>query len=455
MSMKLILLGTGTSTGVPEAGCSCYICQSSDTRDKRQRSSALLVSSRGTRILIDCGPDFWQQSNYIGLDRIDAIVLTHEHCDHTYGIDDLRTIRGSRITLYGQERVLEAQRRRLSYIFGPKPYPGTAELSLQAVEPDRTFCVEDVEVQPILLLHGALPIYGYRFHELGTESTADLCYITDMKSIAPEEWAKVDDCCGLVINALRYLREHPSHQNVLDVIDALGRLRQRPECTVLTHLSHHAPSYERLSAMLPVGLSVGYDYMCIDNRDGRVQLYPFEHGTSLYHLESIVSEDWSAMESMQKEQRQHYADTLLSDSSSTYSSLLMNSLPNGAQIGIHLSLSPVLYPQSVAQLQEMLTKAVHRLLAFYSVPAEDYERYYCVVPLEGTGLPWYEFKLGVYVNDTTEALLGSYALEDAHSLGQLLGKEVDIITTESQLTAYISRSLRDLMARCYGSSLLN
>lgn len=453
--MKLILLGTGTSTGVPEAGCSCYICQSSDRRDKRQRSSALLVSSSGTRILIDCGPDFWQQSNYIGLDRLDAIVLTHEHCDHTYGIDDLRTIRGNRITIYGQARVLEAQRQRLSYIFGPQPYPGTADLCLQAVERDTRFCIEDIEVQPIELWHGKLPIYGYRFHEQGTDTSEDLCYITDMKSIAPEQWAKVDGCRGLVINALRYLREHPSHQNVLDVLAGLEQLSQRPERAVLTHLSHHAPSYERLSTMLPEHIAVGYDYLCIDNRGGRIELYPFSQGTPLYHLESIASEDWAELESMQSRQRAHYAELVAEQGSSIYSSLLMNTLSDGAQLGIYLSLSPCLYPQSQEQLLETLHQSVYRLLDFYQVAPENYASYYQLQPYYEDAQCWREFRLGLYVNDCTAPLLGTYTLDKPQSLRQLLGRKVDIITIESQLTAYISKSLRGLIPREYGSSLLN
>lgn len=184
--MKVILLGTGTSTGIPEVGCGCPACHSDDPRDRRLRSSALVITDSGQRILIDCGPDFHEQAVSLRLDRIDAILLTHEHYDHTFGLDDVRTIAWRQeLPIYGQERVLESVRSRMHYAFGPHPYPGTPRLVLCPIKEgrDATFELFGEQVTPIFLDHGTLPIVGYRI--------GGLTYITDMKAITPEEWAKV------------------------------------------------------------------------------------------------------------------------------------------------------------------------------------------------------------------------------------------------------------------------
>lgn len=254
-SIQVILLGTGTSTGIPEVGCGCPVCRSTDPYDHRLRTSALIVTPAGKRILIDCGPDFHAQATRIGLDRVDAILLTHEHYDHTYGLDDLRTIAWrNEIPIYGQARVLDSVRERMHYVFSSNPYPGTPRFKLCPIEEGATsaFQLFDITVTPISHMHGRLPIVGYRLGEVS--------YITDMKSIEPEEWAKVDGSKLLVINALRYQRPHPSHQSVLDVEALLPTLRQRPELTLLTHLSHHAPSHAQLIELLPADLQPAHDW---------------------------------------------------------------------------------------------------------------------------------------------------------------------------------------------------
>lgn len=268
MAMRLIFLGTGTSTGIPEVGCGCMCCRSGDSRDKRLRTSAMVLTSSGKRILIDCGPDFRQQATHIGLDAIDAILLTHEHYDHVYGLDDLRTIAWKQeIPIYGQAKVLGAVQKRMHYVFSPNPYPGTPKLVLRELAPDERITIGDVEISPIVVMHGSLPIYGYRFHEIGTDDTEDLSYITDMKSIDPVEWSKVEGSRLLVINALRHIKEHPSHQNLLDVERLVGSLRQKPELTLITHLSHHAPKHEdlrRLMSGFAVPMLPAYDYAVVD-----------------------------------------------------------------------------------------------------------------------------------------------------------------------------------------------
>ena len=294
--MKVILLGTGTSTGIPEVGCGCPVCHSGDPRDRRLRSSALIITDSGKRILIDCGPDFHEQAVRLHLDRIDAILLTHEHYDHTFGLDDVRTIAWRQeLPIYGQARVLETVRERMHYAFGPNPYPGTPRLTLCPIDEDGegSFELLGEKVTPLFFDHGSLPIVGYRI--------GAFTYITDMKTISESEWMKVDGSELLVINALRYQRPHPSHQSILDVEALLPKLHHRPQLTLLTHLSHHAPSHQQLLSMLPEGLQPGYDGQCITLSEGRVSetpLPPYEEPFSYRDLGRIAyAEAWA----MQKE----------------------------------------------------------------------------------------------------------------------------------------------------------
>ena len=301
--MKVILLGTGTSTGIPEVGCGCPACHSDDPRDRRLRSSALVITDSGQRILIDCGPDFHEQAVSLRLDRIDAILLTHEHYDHTFGLDDVRTIAWRQeLPIYGQERVLESVRSRMHYAFGPHPYPGTPRLVLCPIKEgrDATFELFGERVTPIFLDHGTLPIVGYRI--------GGLTYITDMKAITPEEWAKVEGTQLLVINALRYQRPHPSHQSVLDVQEHLSRLPRRPQLTLLTHLSHHAPLHRQLQALLPTDLQPAYDGQCLEIAQGRVEEYslpPYEEPFVYRDLGRIAyAEAWELQRSLFEAQLQ-------------------------------------------------------------------------------------------------------------------------------------------------------
>lgn len=261
--MKLILLGTGTSTGVPEVGCNCSLCKSSDWHDRRLRTSALVITDEGRRILIDCGPDFRQQALTIGLDSLDAILLTHEHYDHVYGLDDLRTIAWAKsIPIYGEARVLQAVRERMHYAFSPNPYPGTPRLELIPVEDGQVIDVAGVAVEAIRVEHGTLPILGYRIGEVG--------YITDMKTAPGESLSRLVGIRLLVINALRKTKPHPSHQSVDDVVALIKAMDERPELTILTHLSHHAPNYAELTASLPPHIRSGYDFACYHLAGGTI-----------------------------------------------------------------------------------------------------------------------------------------------------------------------------------------
>lgn len=267
--MRIILLGTGTSTGVPEVGCYCGLCQSTDPRDRRLRTSALVITDEGRRILIDAGPDFRQQALRIGLDALDAIVLTHEHYDHVYGLDDLRTIAWRHeLPIYGQARVLDAIRSRMHYVFGEHPYPGTPKIRLCEIEAGKSFEVHGLKVLPIEVMHGNLPILGYRFGD-------QIAYVTDMKTMADSQISQLEGVRLFVVNALRYYKEHPSHQSVVDLEALLSRFSKRPDLSVITHLSHHAPTHAALEALLPNDIRPGYDFACYDVGEEGISSYPF------------------------------------------------------------------------------------------------------------------------------------------------------------------------------------
>lgn len=445
--MKLILLGTGTSTGVPEVGCACYICKSANPRDKRLRTSALLLTSRGKRILIDCGPDFRQQALHIGLGRIDAIVLTHEHYDHVYGLDDLRTIAWRELLpIYGQERVLDAVRQRMHYVFSPTPYPGTPQLDLRVLGQDEVLTIDGLEIRPIVVNHGKLPIYGYRFHEEGRDKSQDIVYITDMKSITPEEWLKVEGCRLLVINALRYLREHPSHQNVLDVQHYLGELAVRPQTTVLTHLSHHAPDYTRLGTLLPEGILVGYDYMCLDLKGESLKAFPFEQGQEPYSLQTSVvanREEWQALLVKQYDMLVCSSDEAEHRSAN---SVVMASTPQGGELALSIKLSRTCYPDQEEELRLAIREVIFAVLRFHQVAPEDYDSIY-VLRQEDSTDGFYHYAIHIRVNDVALGLLPEHVAQDALSLRAALnrGVDVDIIVVESLITAQLSKTLGEMM----------
>ncbi|MCE8189301.1 MBL fold metallo-hydrolase [Porphyromonas gingivalis] len=276
--MRCILLGSGTSTGVPEVGCHCRVCRSEDRHDKRTRTSLLIITDAGKQILIDCSPDFRQQALFAGIDSLDAVLLTHEHFDHVGGLDDLRTICWHReLAVYAEQNVLDSIRDRLHYVFRKNPYPGTPLLKLCEVKPDMPFQVADLTVEPLRIMHGRLPILGYKIGKMA--------FLTDMKDIAAEEIECLKSCRLLFINGLRYRKEHPSHQTIEQAIDTIGQIGN-PE-SVLIHLSHHAPLHQEHLEILPPHIHSGYDGLeaIIDEKGIRIKDFEPHVSRSEYHYQ--------------------------------------------------------------------------------------------------------------------------------------------------------------------------
>lgn len=250
--MKLTLLGTGTSGGVPQIGCTCRTCMSGDPRDRRTRCSAM-IETDDTCIMIDCSPDFRQQMLNRPFRRIDGIFITHEHYDHVGGIDDIRPgILFGDVTIYAEQLVAQHLMERIPYCFTPeeKRYPGVPAISLKYIEPHVPVCVGSIEVLPIRVMQGKLPIVGFRIGRLA--------YITDMKSFPESEWKYLDGTELLVVNALHH-KPHPSHQSVDDAIEFARKVGAAE--TYFIHMSHFVLPHAEEDALLPQHIHLAYDGM--------------------------------------------------------------------------------------------------------------------------------------------------------------------------------------------------
>jgi phosphoribosyl 1,2-cyclic phosphate phosphodiesterase len=256
--MRLTFLGTGTSFGVPQIGCDCAVCRSTDPRDKRTRSGAILQAA-GSTILIDTPPELRLQLIAGGFTRVDAVVYTHEHADHVNGIDDLRifSVRQRKpLPIYGPAETLERVRASFNYIFDDAvhPYEGTSKpsLSLHPTEPDRPVSVAGLEVLPLAFQHGHLRVFGYR--------VGGLAYITDVKAIGQEERERLRGLDVLVLNAL-WWRPHPTHLSITEAVETARALGARR--TYLTHLTHET-GHSELEAQLPAGVLPAYDGLTVE-----------------------------------------------------------------------------------------------------------------------------------------------------------------------------------------------
>ena len=292
--MKLHFLGTGTSIGVPQMGCSCSVCRSEDPRDKRLRCSALLETDDHRLILIDCGPDFRtqmlrfiaehpytddtlipysvrkmsemsdEQARKMGLHeaprfdyampRIEAVLLTHEHFDHVAGLDDLRPFSYFHsIDVWAEPNVAEAIINHMGYVFGEKHYPGAPKLTMNPLEEHQSITIGDNEIVPVRVYHGKLPILGYRI--------GPLAYLTDMSQLGEQEWGKLEGVETLVVSALRD-EPHATHQTIEEAI-AFGR-KVGAKRTYFIHMCHTAGKQADRDEQLPEGFRFAYDGLTID-----------------------------------------------------------------------------------------------------------------------------------------------------------------------------------------------
>ncbi|WP_312075658.1 MBL fold metallo-hydrolase [Chryseobacterium sp.] len=247
--MKLKFLGTGTSQGVPVIGCNCEVCTSSDPKDTRFRSSVMITSDEGKKILIDCGPDFRQQMLLNQEEHVDIVLITHEHNDHVIGLDDMRPLifkTGKNMPVYCLERVGNEVKNRFPYAFADVRYPGAPAFDLHSITNEK-FQFGDTEIDPIAVNHGTLPILGYKFKKVA--------YITDASFIEDEE--KLRDLDVLIVNCIRKFDPHPAHFILPDVIKLYEEFK--PKKMFLTHISHHFGLYRIEEEQLPGGIHLAYD----------------------------------------------------------------------------------------------------------------------------------------------------------------------------------------------------
>ncbi len=247
--MKLTFLGTGTSCGVPVIGCQCEVCQSADPHDQRTRCS-VLVETDETRLLIDCGPDFRQQILPMPFRKIDGILITHSHYDHVGGMDDIRPYcQFGEINVYADPIARKGMLEMLPYCFAENRYPGVPAIGLHEIHKHEPFRIGNLDIMPIEVMHGKLPILGYRIGKLA--------YITDMKTIEESEYPYLEGTELLVVNALRFTKPHHSHQLVDDALAFAHRVGAKQ--TLLIHVCHDIGLHESVNRLLPEGVQLAYD----------------------------------------------------------------------------------------------------------------------------------------------------------------------------------------------------
>ena len=251
-ALTVTFLGTGTSSGVPVIGCDCPVCRSDDPRNRRDRASILLAWG-GHNVIVDTGPEFRLQVLRAKVRRLDAILVTHEHADHVYGLDDVRffTLHGGSIPLYANQKTVDYIRGAFPYIFDGTHTPGTFRPSVVTHKVDRPFELLGETVTPIPVMHGSLQILGFRVR--------DFAYVTDCSAMPPESEDLLRDVDTLVLGALRN-RPHPTHFSLNEAIDAAKRIG--PRMTYFTHIGHEL-DHEATNAILPDGFALAYDGLTI------------------------------------------------------------------------------------------------------------------------------------------------------------------------------------------------
>lgn len=248
-SIKITFLGTGTSGGVPMIACGCYVCSSSDEKDKRLRSS-ILVESETTTLVIDTTPDFRTQMLRANVKKLDAVLFTHPHKDHVAGLDDVKAFnyfQNKPMDVYANQLTQEALKREFSYIFSDKKYPGIPSITMHTIT-DKTFMVGDISVTPIFVYHLKMPVLGFRFGKF--------TYITDANRIDDEEKQKIIGSDTVVINALRK-NSHISHFNLQEAIALVDEMKI-PH-VYFTHISHQLGTHQEINNELKPGRQLTWD----------------------------------------------------------------------------------------------------------------------------------------------------------------------------------------------------
>lgn len=248
--MKVYFLGTGTSQGIPIIGSDHPVCRSTDSKDKRLRVS-VWVSWDNYSYVIDCGPDFRQQMLSSNCQKIDGILFTHEHADHTAGLDDIRpfNFRQGEIPIFAHQRVIDNLKQRFDYVFETvNRYPGAPSVKTIEVNNDEPFAIGDKLAIPVNVMHGNLQVFGYRID--------DFAYLTDVKTVEEKEILKLENLKVLVVNALRET-PHDTHFNLQEALDFIALIK--PEKAYLTHISHHMGFHEEVQKKLPKNVFLAFD----------------------------------------------------------------------------------------------------------------------------------------------------------------------------------------------------
>ena len=253
--MKLTFLGTGTSQGIPLIGCQCPICLSTDSKDKRLRTS-VMIQSETTTVVIDSGPDFRQQMLREDVRKLDGLVFTHSHKDHLAGMDDIRAfnyIQKKDMDVYANEETQAMIRNDFAYIFNNNSYPGIPQVQMHLIDKNNAFTIGDITFLPIEVMHFKMNVLGFRVE--------NLTYITDANFISAEEKQKIIGSDILILNALRR-EKHISHFTLDEAIEISNELESKQ--TYFTHISHQLGLHEEVEKELPLGKNLAYDMLSIE-----------------------------------------------------------------------------------------------------------------------------------------------------------------------------------------------